>query len=198
MSYHRFANLHQLFRSDLVAKLTDGLLSCDFMKLECNCQGSNLRDGVCLYGGNCHASCLIYKATCRLCSCFYIWSTHQKLKKRMTDHLNQTQALANGQSSLQDTFADHFAEHLKVCQAGVPQITSQHAKHLINVDVLWSDNPLLLSKTFWRQNCKLCMEERIQILKCQKKHPGKCLNSNYELMLGCRHYPRFHRFQWSA
>ena len=65
MSYHRFANLTELFQGDLCSKLNNSITSRDFEDRPCNCC-SKLRqtNGECIYKGLCRKSLVVYKAIC--------------------------------------------------------------------------------------------------------------------------------------
>ena len=68
-----------------------------------------------------------------------------------------------------DFFAEHFAKF-------IPKETER--KEITNlvkmeVGILWKGNPLSCVKTFGTKNCKLCMQEKIEILKQVHKDPSK-------------------------
>lgn len=92
MSYSRFTNLGEKIASDLKTKVKKyiGLRSLDFVERRCNCSGSG---GVCNYGGvGCRKSMIVYKVNCLHPGCgqFYIGQTSQHLKKRMSQHFQET------------------------------------------------------------------------------------------------------------
>ena len=58
--------------------------------------------------------------------------------------------------------------------------------------------PLSIAKSFGESACKLCMQERISILKCHRKKPWNFINKSSEIYGSCRHKPRFHRFTLST
>ena len=115
MSYHRFSNLRDTFQGDLNRKLMDGVLSCDFMDLPCNCNNATKRHGKCVYNGNCRKMCVIYKVTCRKCENFYIGNTQQRMKNHQGQHLDDIKKLVM-KGICSDSFAAHFARH---CEKGI-------------------------------------------------------------------------------
>ena len=62
------------------------------------------------------------------------------------------------------------------------------------MEIIWQGNPISCMKTFRQLNCRLCMRERLEILKMGKKEPRKLINSRSEIYGACRHKPRFHRY----
>ena len=113
MSYHKFPNMGENLQGDLTSKLMEGIESKDFYKLECNCNKNTKENGECIYGGDCWASNVVYKAECRCCGKIYVGNTQQKLKTRMGQHFLETKNLANGNGKTSNSFAKHFAQHLK-------------------------------------------------------------------------------------
>ena len=83
MFYRRHSNLAQLFQGDLTAKLMAGIEALDFMDRPCNCCSAAKVNGVCFCKGQCRRALVVYKATCKICKCFYIGNTQQYLEKQM-------------------------------------------------------------------------------------------------------------------
>ena len=190
MSYHKFPNLAQAFMGDLTAKLTNGVKSRDFEDEPCNCTARSKVNGVCMFGGECRKSIVIYKAECQKCKMCYIGNTQTKVKLRTNLHLGEVCTLVNkGKKS--DSFARHFASHHINRQT---KLTTGEARKDMKVTILWQGKAISSNKTFGTLNCALCMKERLEILKFSKKTPHLLINSSTEFYGACRHKPRFHRY----
>ncbi len=190
MSYRRHPNLSQLFQGDLTAKLMAGIESKDFMDRLCNCNAATLVNGQCFCKSQCRKSLVVYKATCKLCNKFYIGNTQQKLKERMQQHFSDTARLCNdGVKS--DSFAAHFASHFNDTDEDVAR---RMVRDIVDMEVVWQGNAISCMKSFGKLSCRLCMKERLEILKQSRKNPDKLLNSNSELYGACRHKTKFHRY----
>ena len=190
MSYHKFPNLSQAFMGDLTVKLTKNVKSRDFEDLECNCNRASKVNGLCMFGGECRKSIVVYKTECKDCGMFYIGNTQQKLKVRMTQHLNEVCSLVNNQKT-SDSFAKHFATHF---QNRTTKLTAGEARRKVKVSILWQGKPISCNKSFGKLNCSLCMKERLEILKLSRNDPAIIINNSSEFYGACRHKPRFHRY----
>lgn len=191
ISYSRFSNLAEKITANLKEKLREkiGLKSVDFIERRCNCAGNN---GVCNYDGvGCRKSMLVYKVHCLHpdCNTSYIGQTSQNLKKRMSGHFQDVRAkVVHGVNS--DTFAAHFSKHLVDEKEN---LTPANQRKMMRFEVLEEVEPISAMKTFRKLSCKLCMKERLAILK--SNHEGeKIMNSRSEIYGGCRHKKRFHNF----
>ena len=194
MSYHRFPNVRELFRSDVERELNTGLLSEDYKDRPCNCNDTCKRNGICLYGQQCRKSCVVYSVTCRQCQSIYTGSTAQYLKKRINGHLNVTQAWANGVCKACTTLAGHLSDHLKSLHPPSTKFTCGLVRALVEVKPIWQGDPLSVMKSFRTRSSGLCNEERIQILKTRNRQPNNVINTRIDLMRGCHHTPKFHRY----
>ena len=128
---------------------------------------------------------------------YYIDNTQQKLKKRMAKHWDEARLFAlKGNKS--DTFASHFGNHLLVSKKSGENLRAADVRALCKTEVLWYGNAITCFKTFRKNSCKLCMQERLFIydeMKKDKTRPErKLINSGAELYGACRHQPVFHRF----
>ena len=201
MSYHKFANLGELFSGDLTGKVMKGVESLDFMDRDCNCNRASMVDGNCIFGGDCRKCIVVYKCTC-ICGKFYIGSTQNSVKKRMHGHWAETRSLINNGATA-DSFARHFASHFceddgekkskKKSQVSITQI-----RKLMKVSILWQGKAISNMKTFGKLNCTLCMRERMELLKAKNLDKmskiKNLINSSTEVYGACRHKPKFHRF----
>ena len=127
-------------------------------------------------------------------------NTQQKLKIRMGQHFLETKNLANGNGKISDTFAKHFASHLKekMEKGELKKAKTCDVRDLVKMSILWEGNAISCNKSFGKISCQLCMNERIEILKQiksdKKLGTNKSINSNSEIYGSCRHRPKFHRF----
>ena len=203
MSYKRFPNARELYRADLNTKLNDGLVSEEFRKRDCNCAGSNLREGACMYGGDCRSRCQIYKVTCRHCDKFYIGNTSDLLKNRTAGHCSDTCSLANKSPHPRSTeLSKHCHMHLGISHPDGPpyrsgRFTTPLVKSMLDVEILWSCNGIRACKSFGKRECLLCNQERLYIMKTMKSKEGaNLLNAKLKIGTGCPHKARFHLFGW--
>ena len=190
MSYHRFSNLRDIFQGDLSRKLLANITSLEFMDEKCNCQKSSLREGgVCMFGGKCRQKMVVYKAICLETGKYYIGQTQNNVKERMNKHVSETTGLIKG-GKPQDSFARHFAELFE----GKGRATAREVKDKFRVEILWQGDPISCMKTFKKVGCKLCMMERVHILKAEKEDCKNLINVNEELFGACKHNAHFHRY----
>ena len=79
------------------------------------------------------------------------------------------------------------------------QISSADVRKIARVSVLWQGNPISCMKNFGKINCKLCMMERLEILKAGRNDKlndeGKVINASNEFYGSCRHRTKFHRYR---
>ena len=193
LSYHKFPNLRELLQGDLTTKLMEHIGSKDFERRECNCTTASKVDGVCIYGGNCRESMVIYKATCKETGKFYVGCTQQKVKKRFDGHFTEVCGFVN-KGILSDSFARHFGAVLKKKQIEGEKVTRKDVRKIVRIETLWKGNPISCMKSFGKMTCSLCMKERLYILRAMRKEPGKLINSSNEIYGACRHLTRFHRY----
>ena len=196
MSYHKFANLSEMFASDVNKKLMEGIGSKDFDTLKCNCYSTKV-DGKCIFNLECRKSIVVYKAECKECGMHYIGNTQQKLKSRMNQHFIEAKNLVNkGKPS--DSFAAHFASHFENKDKNNKNIEIKDIRNLIKMSILWKGKPISCNKSFGKLNCYLCMNERIQILKSIRRDMNskerRLINNNTEIFGSCRHKTKFHRY----
>jgi hypothetical protein len=134
----------------------------------------------------------VYKAQCTLCDHFYLGNTQQLLKARTNQHIYDTYRLVNkGHSS--DSFAKHWATHFP--SSGSIKATPMMVRQMLRVETVWQGNPISCIKSFRKRACRLCMKERLLILKTSRgKDAQKLINSNHEIYGACRHNTKFHRY----
>jgi len=190
MSYHKFANLRELFQGDLTKKIMDGVESIDFKSTECNCASKSKVNGECIYGDMCNEKVVVYKATCKCCGMYYLGCTQNSPKNRFTQHLNQVKNLVE-KGKRTTSFADHFASHFKHTN----QVTVGEIREILTVEIVWKGNPIGCMKTLGKKTCALCMRERIAIIDSFRWDRKKLINSNSEIYGACRHKTRFHRLE---
>ena len=120
----------------------------------------------------------------------YIGNTQQKLKVRLTQHLNEVCSLVNNNKT-SDSFAKHFSTHLHNQQT---KLIAREARRHVKVSILWQGKPISCNKSFRKLNCSLCMKERLDILKLSSHDPAIIINNSIKIYGACSHKPRFHRY----
>jgi hypothetical protein len=194
MSYHRFANLRQMYQRDKEAKLMDGIHCGDCVDRPCNCSMVSQVNGECPFGGKCRHRFLIYQATCQVCHHIYIGNTQQALKARFRQHCNDTVSLVRGKLTSADTLASHLASHMSLRKP-----SACHVRPLFRVKVRWKGNPFGVMKSFRTYSCQLCLNEKVDILSSLNAG-GKetVMNSRLKWDEACPHTTHFHRFTFCA
>ena len=71
--------------------------------------------------------------------------------------------------------------------------TAKEVKDKMKVELMWQGEAISCMKTFKKVCCKLCMMERVFILKAEKEDAANLINVNEELFGACKHNPHFHR-----
>jgi hypothetical protein len=190
MSYHRFANLRQMYQRDKEKKMMDGIYCGDCVDRPCNCSKASQVNGECPFGGKCRQHFLVYEATCQRCNQIYIGNTQQAVKARFRQHCNDTVSLVRGKLTSADTLARHLANHIHSDTASACDVRA-----LFKVKVKWKGNPFGMMKTFRTYSCQLCVNEKVEILLCSEAgQMGKIMNSRLKWDEACPHVAHFHRF----
>ena len=112
----------------------------------------------------------------------------------MAQHFQGVRKLfSNAEKS--STFAKHFGNRSHWPNLAPGEIPSpQHLRKIIKFDVLYRGNPLGTVRTFGTKSCRICMKERLEILKHSYDWKVKLINSRSEIYGTCMHKPDFHRF----
>jgi hypothetical protein len=192
MCVKRFSNLRECFQGDLTQKLNEDLISQDFETRKCNCnKASKKKDGTCAYAGNCRTMMVVYEATCNFTGKKYIGNTQRTVKKRIQEHVAEVQKkVTKGESS--DSFANHFCQFIPKVNDDQKVRVQDHLDY--QVKILWKGNAISCVKSFGKKSCRLCMKERIEIIKAIYKNKNQVINSCNEIYGSCRHNPHFHRY----
>ena len=187
MSYHRFNNLAGLINGDLAAKIGRGIFFKYLMYRECNfCLPSKVNKK-CVYEGKCRSKCIIYEVKFSMCDSIYIGNTHQTFKKIMDCRFYYLlRLLNNGQKS--DSFSAHFVHHCNTTT------TRTDLRKYMTFKVENQLNPIGPMKTFTKNKCNLCMEERLTILKNLCDKPVTIMKNNSDVYGACHQKTDFHRF----
>ena len=90
-----------------------------------------------------------------------------------------------------DSFAKYFAKFFDA-KNNPPRCPT--VRELCEFKILWSGNILNCMRDFGTDKCKLCMKERLEILRKHRKNPNLLINSCTEIYGSCRHKSRFHRY----
>lgn len=209
--YSRFTNLEEMVQADLMSKIDSGIESIDLMNRPCNCSSTNKDDNdVCIYEGDCRKKVVIYGANCLICKSIYIGSTQGTVKDRMGGHAQDVRDyFRKGKKA--DSFQSHFSKHIengdleRLLGFDPGSIPSQaNIRKMYRTKVLWrSKSNLAASRKFGTDKCKLCSEERLQILRWKSHEqrgegilPGnpvtKVINRNADYFATCLHKPKIH------
>ena len=191
MAYTGFPNLRDLFNGDLSSKVMKGIVSQNFRLRKCNCNKRSKIDGNCTFAGKCKTTCCIYNINCLVCGKDYVGQTQNAAKTRTGQHCGDVIKLF-GKGIKTDTFASHFAQHLK--DRNPATVTINEVQNCTRSKLIWSGNPISLMKSFKTLSCQLCMRERVEIAKRWLVNPVTLINSNNEIYGGCRHNAKFHHF----
>ena len=188
-----------------MSKIDDGVESFELEDERCNCSAPNRdEEGNCIYEQNCRCKCLIYGANCFICDALYIGSTQANLKSRMEGHMQDVRDFfRTGKRT--DSFARHFSKHIengdyeRFLGKEVSEVpTRGEVKQMFWTEVLWyPDSKLSVSRKFKTKDCRLCSEEKLQILKWKqvKEQYGEArevINRNSDFFAACRHNPKIH------
>ena len=89
MSHHRFPNIGQMFRGDLLRKVMAGIDDVAKRDRPCNCNRRAKResDGTCMYRGRCREAVVIYEIKCKCCNMDYVGKTQRYGKTRTQEHI---------------------------------------------------------------------------------------------------------------
>ena len=138
------------------------------------------------------------------CNKFYLGKTSQFLKQRFQTHFNFARLHANSSNTEQaalppsSTFTRHLVDHLQtVHDPSEEKVTLPQVRRLVRVNVLWKGNPVGCSKSFGTVHCRLCMKERIFLLKNLHKLPTLLLNNDIGIHRDCNcvQKMRFHHLE---
>ena len=152
----------------------------------CNCSCD------CAFGGFCRKKTVVYKLTCKHCNKYYIGSTQRSLKERFAQHNTGVRSLLTHDKAT-SSYSRHMAEHYSRESGAIPG--TEEIRNSTTIEILWQGSPFHCMKTYGRLNCKLCMAERVAILRACWKHPTKLLNAHVMNYEACRHVAKLHRLQ---
>ena len=86
-----------------------------------------------------------------------------------------------------DSFAAHFVQKFNT------NTSRTNIRKYITFKVVNKLNPIGAMKTFTKQNCNLCIQECLTILKQLRDKCVTVMNKNLEIYGSCRHKTTFHR-----
>ena len=65
----------------------------------------------------------------------------------------------------------------------------------LDFEILWrGKNPISVAKQFGKETCRLCSQERMEILKAKRYDKKNFINTCDKIYGRCRHKPLFHRY----
>ena len=105
----------------------------------------------------------------------------------MDGHLSDLQRLLKSRKK-SDSFAAHFVQHFNNTKSRTD------LRKCMTFKILNQLIPIGAMKTFTKPNCKLCMQERLTILKKLRDKRVTVMNNNLEIYGASRHKTTLHRF----
>ena len=155
---------------------------------ECGCKNEK----TCVWRGGCKVKNIVYKATCKQCGKFYIGNTQNKAKLRFTQHYASVgKKLKKGISD--SRYAKHWAS-CYVKRYGTKVYDVCKVRDMTHHEIIYEANPLTAVKTYGRNGCRLCMEERLEIYKESCRNQVKMINKRKEIYNTCNHNVKFHHY----
>ena len=94
--------------------------------------------------------------------------------------------LKNGQKS--DSFSTHFEQHFKSTTSRID------LRKFTALQVVKQLNLIGVMKIFTKPNCKLCMEERLTIIKKLRDKLIMVMNKNLDIYRACQHRITSHQY----
>ena len=166
--------MREILHNNLMSKIHESTLSHNVKHRKCNYSQNLMVDRACIFQGKCRTKCVIYKATCIPTGKVYIRKTAIFLKQRFSSHYNDAQALANVPlSSSQElavpasSLSHHLSEIVNTENADEVLVRAADVRNLTLVEVIWKGDPISCLSSFGEVSCKLCMKEKVEILKFQ-------------------------------
>ena len=122
---------------------------------DCNCDKKMY-----VWRGGCRTKNIVYEATSKECSKFYIGNNQCKAKIQFNQYYaSVSKTLEKGISS------SIFAKHQSKCyikRYKTKKYDINKVQDIIEYEILYERNPLKMVKTYRSNKCILCMEERDQ------------------------------------
>ena len=91
-----------------------------------------------------------------------------------------------------DTLACHYADHWKD-RGHIP--SAGMLREQTSMEILWKGDPIRSMRSFGTLACRLCLKEKVFLLKTNWSTPSLLINRLSEIHGGCRHRAKFHRLQ---
>ena len=114
-------------------------------------------------------------------------STQNTLKERMGGHYSDVRKWFQRKEGT-DSFAKHMVRHFdSIPKAG-------QIRDLCTFEIIRAINPFSFMRGIRTYECRLCMEEKVEILKAKKNNPRTLINENSDIYGPCRHRTKFHRY----
>ena len=176
-----------LLNGILVKKLNAGWGCRKTGSENCDCKGKT-----CVWRGGCRSKNIVYKITCKECGKFYIGATQNKAKIRMNQHYSGVKKLLE-----KNVKSTKFSKHFSRCyikRYGTKKYNVNKIRDMCHHEVVYEANPLVAVKTYGGNACRLCMVERMEILKESCRNQRKLLNRRSEIFSTCRHNVYFHQY----
>ena len=144
------------------------------MDREYNCSLPSKVNVKCVYTGKCRSKCIIYEVKCSMSDAIYIDNNQHTFKKRMDGHFyNLLRLLNNGQKS--DLFSAHSEQNFNTTTSRID------LRKYTKFKVLNHLKPIGAMETLTKNNCNLCMEECLTILKKLHEKCVTIIENNLEI-----------------
>lgn len=160
------------------------------MDIECNCYNVNKdADRNCFYGGKCRNRNLVYKVMCKKTGKFYVGSTMTTLKKRMEGYMNDIKKILDSKD-FSNIFVTYFATVYTRLYGN--EFNINNLKKMLAYKILWSGNPLSIVRGYGLIDCRICAEEKLNILFSGARRRNLIINKSNDIYCPCRYKGTFH------
>lgn len=160
--------------SDLNAKMMENIKSKDFVDIPYNYNNSTKVNGKCTYNGTCRKACIVYKATWKSFQNYILeWpkittrTEWDPISVRSRDKPRKAQNLIFMLNTWPSTST--------ILKSKLPLLRQEE---WLTCKYCGKGNIISCMKSFGQCSCKLCIKEKMSILKLQKQDPTHIITSN--------------------
>ena len=134
----------------------------------------------------------MYKVTCKQCNKFYIGVSQNKAKIRFTQHYSSVKKQLE-KNKTTSKFLSHFSRCYQK-RYGTKKYNVNKIRDMCHHEIIYKANPLSAVKTYGSNTCRICMVERMEILKESCRNQWKLLNRRGEIYSTCKYNVYFHQY----
>ena len=166
----------------------------------CVCKApTKMADGKCFYEDQCGRATIIYELLCLKTGKSYIGKTQDYLRVRIYQHItsvwkpieHQKKNIERKKNNKEETdmkfnvtaMSKHFAKLCWDCTSSNQVRTKM--KTLMSPTIIWQGNRIKCMKTAMTNSCKLCMVEKLEIMKRYSTNQAKLINNNSDIFASC-------------